>query len=210
MPDEPTRVAMKDEAAEKLRGMLTRMGVDAEVVASEDADRVTLEVRGAESGLVIGKHGATLDALQYLVNKMVARETEESDKPIIVDAEGYRDRRAEALVEMAQRLAEKVRTSGKAMAAAPMSPADRRVMHLALAEEPGVTTQSEGEGMARRLMVLPAKGKAAGAKGAEGSRPGGAPKAAPVAPNVPATVPSAGGEGSEGGGGEGGGNAPGV
>lgn len=173
---------MKDEAAEKLRGMLTRMAVDAEVVATEDADRVTLEVRGAESALVIGKHGATLDALQYLVNKMVVRDdTEASDKPIVVDAEGYRERRAEALVEMAQRLADKVRTSGKPMAAAPMSPADRRVMHLALAEEPGVTTRSEGEGTARRLMILPAKDKPAGVRVANPAPSGavGEPSSAP-------------------------------
>lgn len=148
-------MAMKDEAAEKLRGMLERMGVGGEVAAHEEPERLTLEVKNVDGGLIIGKHGATLDALQYLVNKMVVREDESTDKPIVVDAEGYRERRAESLVELAHRLAEKARKSGKPVAAAPMSPADRRVMHLALANEPGLTTRSEGEGAARHLMIIP-------------------------------------------------------
>lgn len=148
-------MAMKDEAADKLRGMLERMGIGGEVSATEEPERVTLEVKNADGGLIIGKHGATLDALQYLVNKMVVREDESTDKPIVVDAEGYRERRAESLVELAHRLAEKARRSGKPVAAAPMSPADRRVMHLALANEPGLTTRSEGEGAARHLMIIP-------------------------------------------------------
>ena len=170
---------MKDEAAEKLRGMLTRMAIEATVSATEDADRVTLEIQGADSALIVGKQGVTLDALQYLINKMVVRGTEASDdKPIVVDAEGYRDRRAQELGDLARRLADKARTGGKPVAAAPMSPADRRIMHLALADEPGVITQSEGEGNARRLMILPDKGKLAGSPASRGAAQpiGDAPK----------------------------------
>jgi spoIIIJ-associated protein len=148
---------MIEQASEKLTGILTRMQLDAEVVASEDAERVTLEVRGAESGLVIGKHGATLDALQYLVNKMVSQGLDALPKPVVVDAEGYRQRRADSLIELAQRLADKARKSGRPVAASPMSPADRRVMHLALADAPDVSTRSEGEGPARHLVILPGK-----------------------------------------------------
>lgn len=157
---------MKDQAAEKLQGILDRMGVEGEVVAREDDERVTLEVRGADASLVIGKHGATLDALQFLVNKMVSRGPapgagvegdEAQSKPISVDAEGYRERRAESLVELAHRLAEKARRSGKPVPAAPMSAADRRVMHLALADVPGLTTRSEGEGPARHLVIIPSR-----------------------------------------------------
>jgi len=156
---------MTEQADERLKGMLTRMHFDAEVVAGEDGERVTLEIRGAESGLVIGKHGATLDALQYLVNRMVSQGNEAMGKPVVVDAEGYRQRRADSLIELAQRLAEKARTTGRPVAASPMSPADRRVMHLALAEATDVSTRSEGEGSSRHLVVLP--GKAAATASAE-------------------------------------------
>jgi len=135
--------------------MLTRMGFGGEVIPTEDDERITLEIRGVEAGIVIGKQGSTLDALQYLVNKMTARGEIEGRKPISVDAEGYRGRRAEALVELALRLAEKAKKTGRAVAVHPMSAGDRRVMHMALAEAPGVTTRSEGEGAYRRVMVIP-------------------------------------------------------
>jgi spoIIIJ-associated protein len=148
-----------DRAADTLRKLLTTMGLEAEVVATEDEERVTLEVRGPETGLVIGKKGQTLDALQYLVNKIVSRGLSEpgseGGKPINVDAEGYRSRRAESLVELAHRLAEKARRTGKPVAADPMSPADRRVIHVALAGQPGLTTRSEGEGIYRHLVIIP-------------------------------------------------------
>jgi spoIIIJ-associated protein len=148
---------MKDRAAEVLGQLLKNMGLEAEVVASEDAERITLEVKGPETGLVIGKKGQTLDSLQYLVNKIVSKGIAEDaeSKPINVDAEGYRGRRAESLIELAHKLAEKVRTTGKPVAAEPMSAADRRVIHVALAEAQGVTTRSEGEGIYRHLIVVP-------------------------------------------------------
>lgn len=168
---------MIEEAAEKLRGILTRMGVDGEVVVRDETERFVLEVRGAETGLIIGKHGATLDALQYLLNKMSSPRGPETEpyKPIIVDAEGYRDRRAESLVELAHRLADKARQTRKPVAAAPMSPADRRVIHMALANEPGLSTRSEGEGAARRLIIIPDPNHdfgAAGDKQADGAGAG--------------------------------------
>jgi len=147
----------KDQAAQVLSKLLQAMSLEAEVVSNEDDERITLEVKGPETGLVIGKKGQTLDALQYLVNKIVSKglpETEDG-KPINVDAEGYRGRRAEALVELAMRLAEKAKRTGKPVAADPMSPADRRIIHVALAELEGVTTQSEGEGIYRHLVVIP-------------------------------------------------------
>jgi spoIIIJ-associated protein len=149
-----------DEAAKILREILAKMGLTDEVVASEDAERITLEVRGPETGLVIGKKGQTLDALQYLVNKLASKKRMEVDsdgdgKPIHVDAEGYRGRRAETLVELAHKLAEKAKRTGRPVAADPMSAADRRVIHVALAEMAGLTTRSEGEGIYRHLVVIP-------------------------------------------------------
>lgn len=150
-----------DRAGEVLRKLIEHMGMDAEVAASEDVERITLEVKGQEAGLIIGKKGQTLDALQYLVNKIVAQGLPEGEdgKPINVDAEGYRGRRAESLVELAHRLAEKARRTGKPVEAEPMSPADRRVIHVALADMEGVTTRSEGEGIYRHLVVIPSESK---------------------------------------------------
>ena len=150
-----------EKAADVLRALLTKMGVEHEVVGAEDDERVTLEIKGPETGLVIGKKGQTLDALQYLVNKIVSKGVPRKDeggddgKPINVDAEGYRARRAESLIELAQKLAEKAKSTGKPVAADPMSPADRRIMHVALANMPGLTTQSEGEGIYRHLVIIP-------------------------------------------------------
>jgi spoIIIJ-associated protein len=154
---------MSDPASETLtkgKALLTellgKMGVEGNVVAREDGERVTLEVTGAETALVIGKKGATLDALQYLVNKICSQGTPEgSGKPIQVDAEGYRDRRAETLVELANKLAEKVRRTGRPVEMDPMSPGERRVVHVALAEQPDLETRSEGEGIYRHLVIFP-------------------------------------------------------
>jgi spoIIIJ-associated protein len=148
---------MVDQARQALTGLLEHMGIVAQVEASEAEDHVLLEVRGEETGLVIGKKGATLDAIQYLVNKMVAR-GDGPRKPIYVDAEGYRARRAESLQELAHKLAAKARKTGRPVAVDPMSPADRRVMHLALADVEGLTTRSEGEGMQRHLVIIPSGG----------------------------------------------------
>lgn len=146
------------QAAETLQALLSHMGMAAEVVTHEEAERVVLEVRGDDAALVIGKHGVTLDALQYLVNKLCWRGTEGGDElerhlPIVVDAEGYRQRRSDALIDLARRMADKARKTHRPVVAAPMSAGDRRVMHLALAEEAGIRTHSEGEGAARHLVV---------------------------------------------------------
>jgi spoIIIJ-associated protein len=145
-------------AREALRNMLTRMGIEAAVRVGEDEERIVLDVVGSEAGLVIGKKGQTLDALQYLVNKIVNRDRE-GRKPIVVDSEGYRDRRADSLVELAHRLGEKAIRTGRVIGVNPMSPHDRRIIHLALDKVPGVTTRSEGEGSFRRLLIIPEPAK---------------------------------------------------
>ena len=125
--------------------------VDAEVL--EEEERLLLVIRGPDSGQLIGKKGQTLDALQFLLNRMVARE--DSRKPIVIDSDGYRERRNEALVQLAHRLREKATRSGKIVAVNPMSAHDRRVIHMALKDTPGVSTRSEGEGSFRRLLIVP-------------------------------------------------------
>ena len=148
------------ETFEKSKTLLTelleKMGLEAEVDAKENDERVTLEVKGPETSLVIGKKGATLDAIQYLVNKMASHgKPEGSGKPVQVDSEGYRDRRAEVLVELANKLAAKVRSTGRPVEMDPMSPSERRVVHVALADQADLETKSEGEGIYRHLVIFP-------------------------------------------------------
>jgi spoIIIJ-associated protein len=156
MSDSSALAKTREDAATALREILDRMGIEAEVSAFDDGERVILDAHGAESGLVIGKKGATLDALQYLVNRIVFKTP--GERPlVVVDAEGYRGRREDTLVDLAKRLAEKAERSGRPVPAEPMSAHDRRVVHMALADHPGVTTESEGEGPARRVVIFPKK-----------------------------------------------------
>ena len=158
-----------ERAREVLGGILSRMGIDATIDVREDADKTFLDIHGPEAGLVIGKKGQTLEALQYLVAKAVHRphgdpndpngNDDEGYRPIVVDAEGYRSRREATLVEMAQRLGEKAIRTQTPITMNPMSPHDRRIIHITLDKVPGVTTRSEGEGIFRRLLIVPAPDK---------------------------------------------------
>ncbi len=150
----------REEAAKVLRDILDRMGIEAEVSAFDDGERIILDAHGSESALVIGKKGATLDALQYLVNRIVFKKPGEAPG-VIVDAEGYRGRREDSLSDLAKRLAEKAVRSGRPVPVEPMNAHDRRIVHMALADHPGVTTESEGEGMTRRVVIFPKARRAA-------------------------------------------------
>jgi spoIIIJ-associated protein len=148
----------RGEAERSLGEILRLMGIIAEVRSREEPERIVLDVAGEEGGLVIGKKGQTLDALQFLLNKIINRDTE-GRKPILVDCEGYRERREESLVELALRLVDKVKQTNRSIMMSPMSAHDRRIVHLALDKVPGVTTRSEGEGNFRRLYIVPAPEK---------------------------------------------------
>jgi spoIIIJ-associated protein len=144
----------REQAAKVLREILEHMGVDAEVSAFDDGERIILDAHGPESGLVIGKKGATLDALQYLVNRILFKRPSEGPL-VIVDAEGYRGRREDSLVDLARRLADKAVKTGRPVPVEPMSAHDRRIVHMALADHGGVSTESEGEGLFRRVVIFP-------------------------------------------------------
>jgi spoIIIJ-associated protein len=146
------------DAERLLAELLQRMQLEVTVASREDPERIVLEIVGAEAGLAIGKRGQTLDALQFMINRMVNRDAE-GRKPILVDAEGYRTRREESLIELAHRLGEKARRTNRTVAMSPMSPHDRRIVHLTLDKVAGVTTRSEGEGAFRRLLIIPAPEK---------------------------------------------------
>lgn len=138
-----------------LSGLLERMNVPAAVETRVDDDgTVIMNVTGSDLGVVIGARGQTLDAVQYLVN-VVANKDAPSRVRIVVDAEGYRERRAEAVRRMALRAAEKAKAAGKRVRLDPMSALERRLVHLALRDDDQVETRSEGTEPYRRVVIVP-------------------------------------------------------
>lgn len=152
------RVSLKEQRAERAEAFLgdicEAMGIGVQIETREDGEYIHLDVTGQEAGILIGHHGQTLDALQYLCNLAAAR-TGEQGRRIVLDVEGYRQRRTETLTALAMRLAERVERTGEPAALEPMSAQERRVIHLALQEHPSVTTTSEGEDPFRRVVIQP-------------------------------------------------------
>ncbi|CAN5850913.1 hypothetical protein BH23DEI1_BH23DEI1_04480 [soil metagenome] len=118
-------------------------------------DEIHAEIFGGDSGRVIGKGGRTLAALEFLANAVVNRSEAESLR-VVIDVGGYKRRRDDRLRGSALKAAERVRKSGESVELEPMSAAERRVVHMAIAEEPDVVSESAGEGRARRVVVKPA------------------------------------------------------
>ena len=145
-----------EEAAETLEELLGLMDLEVQVAIREDGERIELDATGADAGRVIGKKGATLDALQFLVNKMVNR-FPEARRHVVVDSGDYRERHDKGLVSMAKRQARRAVSEGKVVTLQPMNARDRRVIHLSLAKFEGVTTLSQGEGTRRRIQIIPAR-----------------------------------------------------
>ncbi len=117
---------------------------------------IELMVNGPYPGVIIGKHGQTLDAIQYLVEKIVSRKCKKHIR-LEIDVEGYLKRRRENLIKLAQRLSEKAKTSRKPITIGVLNAQERRIVHIALKEKPGVRTQSVGSGVMRKIIVYPQK-----------------------------------------------------
>jgi spoIIIJ-associated protein len=117
-----------------------------------------LEVDGDDLGLLIGRRGATLAALQYMVNVMVNRKMR-SRVLVSIDAEHYKRRREDALHGLARRMADRVRQTGRSVTLEPMPAAERRIVHLALAQDEQVTTGSVGEGESRKVVIYPRRSR---------------------------------------------------
>ena len=117
-------------------------------------DPPVIDIQGEDAGLIIGRRGDTLRALQFVTNMVLGRQQEEPT-PVIVDVEGYRERRFAHLRQIANRMAERAIASGRAVTLEPMPPADRRMIHVTLADNKGVTTGSSGEGSERRVTIEP-------------------------------------------------------
>ncbi|MCS6899510.1 MAG: KH domain-containing protein [Myxococcales bacterium] len=150
-----------DDAANFLRDVLYKMGMRCQVHIEEpgehdDASDICLQIEGPDAGRVIGKRGQILSALQYVVHRYVNRGGQPK-RHVLVDAAGYTARREDNLAAMAQRLGQQAVADNKIITFEPMTPRDRRVVHLALAKFPGVVTQSQGEGAERRVQIIPVR-----------------------------------------------------
>jgi len=140
---------------EVLQRVMGELGVRCRLGVVEDGESVTASLEGGDLGLVIGKHGQTIDAIQYLVGAIVHRRFEGDAKPVVVDAAGYRDRRRERLESLAGRVAEQVVATGRPVELEPMTAAERKLVHVCLQDVPGVATRSECEEPNRRGVLEP-------------------------------------------------------
>jgi spoIIIJ-associated protein len=154
--EEESASALAADVREIVERVTAGLGVQARVHVTEDEETVTASCTGAELGLLIGKHGQTLDAIQYLVNAILHRSGDEEPKYVVVDAAGYRARRQATLESLATRAAERVRSGEERVALEPMSAVERKIVHLRLKDEAGVATESEGDEPHRYVVVLPA------------------------------------------------------
>jgi spoIIIJ-associated protein len=143
------------EVREVLDHIVEAIGVRARIEIAENEETLTATFAGGELGLLIGKHGQTIDAIQYLVNAVVWRGRGEERKPVVVDAAGYRARREATLSDLATRSAERAVTSARPVDLEPMTAVERKVVHLCLKDFPGVATRSEGTEPNRFVVIEP-------------------------------------------------------
>ena len=149
-------VAKDHPAGQFLSGLLQHMGVEADVRAAEVEGGVRLAIDSRTKGLLIGRRGETLDAMQYLTSLVVNR-TRKQEKylRVTLDTEDYRSKREDTLVRLARRQAARVKSTGRPISMEPMNPYERRVLHASLQGNPYVTTHSEGAEPNRRVVITP-------------------------------------------------------
>ena len=157
---EPTAVEEEngvDIAKETLENILRLIPVEGITVSAEQTDgTISLNIEGDKSGLLIGRKGRTLDALQFIVNKIVNKSLEMRAQ-VIVDSENYRQRRRDSLIQMALRMGDKAKSIRKPLSTNLLNPHDRRIVHLALREDEQLDTKSRGEGILKKVVIIPRK-----------------------------------------------------
>ena len=141
-----------DTGKEFLLGMFGKMGLSVQIEKLTTKDKITFQVHGEDLGILIGKHGQTLDAIQYLTNLVANKEVRRRCQ-IVVDVENYRSRREETLIQLAHRLGAKVRRTRQKIALEPMNAFERKIIHLALQNEKHIKTDSEGQEPYRHIVI---------------------------------------------------------
>jgi spoIIIJ-associated protein len=149
--------AVVEKAKTALRQILALMNVRAtiEQKLAATGDETVLEIHPDNSGLLIGRKGQTLEALQYLVTRIAGERPGNEGRHLVIDVENYRERRRKSLEDMALRLGEKAKRQRKTVTVDALSAADRRIIHAALQDDPWVSTKSLGQGSYRRLLIIP-------------------------------------------------------
>ena len=146
--------AFEERMVEYVTELLVKANLPADVrIDQREEGRLTLELLADDPAIVIGKHGATLEALQLISNIHAGRINEGDPVRVILDTEDYRYRREQSLLRMAKRVANEVRRTGRSRLLAPLNPFERRLIHAALGELDGVTTESEGDGLYKQIRV---------------------------------------------------------
>ncbi|HHW92524.1 MAG TPA: KH domain-containing protein, partial [Firmicutes bacterium] len=135
-----------------LEGIMEKMGVAGELEIEEAGEYLQINIKGKDLGILIGRRGRTLDTLQYLVNLAANKGTRERVR-IILDVSSYRKRRADTLKNLARRLCQRVRRQKRSVVLEPMTPQERRIVHLAVQEDKGVISYSEGEEPFRKVII---------------------------------------------------------
>lgn len=144
-----------ESVQELVSGMVGHMKLDLEVEThTDDPETIRVELTGADAEFMVRNRAEVLDAFQYLTNRIFGRRLEE--QRLVVDCDGYRARKEAELVEIAGRVAERVRQSGREEEVGRMNPYERRIVHLAVQEIDGVTSESEGDGVMKRVFIIPA------------------------------------------------------
>lgn len=145
-----------DVSIETLQGILSYFEIG-EITIDEyegDEDELILDITGNDLAILIGRYGRTLDALQYLVSATNYRKLG-FRYPVVIDVEGYKNRQREKLESIALSTAKRALTQGRSIPMKPMTPYERRLVHIALKSNPKVRTESEGEGIERHIVVIP-------------------------------------------------------
>lgn len=140
------------EAVNYVAALLSGIGIHGKIASGMNEDTLSIDVTGQDCGAAIGRHGETLDAIQYLTSLVANRHSEDHIR-VVIDIGGYRRRRERTLISLAKRTAERVQASGRAINLDPMSPSERRIIHSALQDYAGITTYSEGEEPERHVVV---------------------------------------------------------
>ena len=176
IPIEPPSAESLDAIQADLHRLLTLMGLPSEVQVSFEEQTVQCNITGPHEAHIVGSEGRTLDSLQYLLRKMVARHLPDRIM-LALNAGDFRERRAEELKVRAVELAELVKADGKTQAIPALNPSERRVVHMVLQEDKGVRSRSVGEGLFKKVLIYkPGKGRRPVSKkkrGGQGGRPSG-------------------------------------
>jgi len=152
-PEEENGLSIAKKALEEILALIPMEG---KVEGHTEDGKIMLNVEGDNSGLLIGRKGRTLDALQFIVNKIVNKSLGKKVQ-VVVDVENYRQRRRDSLIQTALKLGDKAKRIGKPVTTNPLNARDRRIVHLALKDDPNLDTRSKGEGTLKKVVIIPKK-----------------------------------------------------